>query len=167
MIKTVFIFVLALFLFSCKMNHENPIQKISVLYVPGIISTPYGNNCSYKFSYNLSIDTVINNKKVLNEIQSLISELNYHEDQEYNMDSRIYCKIQYSNGDISNLYLGELHGICLNGKIMHENKEFQMLIKENIGYFYYLENVKATSDFYKKRRKKYNLSRFQKTKSNN
>ncbi|SDS97960.1 hypothetical protein SAMN04489797_2920 [Winogradskyella sediminis] len=75
----------------------------------------------------------ITNKNFLIKFEEQLNELK--ESDEFSINSRILALLNYKDGNIDTLCIGEYRGICLNGKILYHNNDFHNLIMDEIDFY--------------------------------
>ena len=151
-----FIFIIfAISLVSCQQKQERIIETIQVLYYNGLfwsvvdvgcdeivfdpmkipVQEPEYTEDGYELPRDLCIlDTIITDKKVLQEIASELKLVKKSKD--YGVDARMKCFIKYTDGDIDSLCLTAptTYGY-FNEKPMLFTNKFAYLIRENCGFY--------------------------------
>ncbi len=129
----IYLLVMMISLISCD---SGTIDFIKVYYrVPGIL-TPYPAFCvDYLFIEDNNIrEKEINDHTFLKAFEAHLNTLKpIHKNP--TVDSRVFMFIHYKDGSIDTLCIGEYMGICVNGTVMEENKEFHQLIMDEIDFY--------------------------------
>ncbi|QXP79193.1 hypothetical protein [Winogradskyella sp. HaHa_3_26] len=124
--------VFFLFLTSC---NSNKITSIDFHYTKPGISSPSQTFCSS----NLFVDLEnirfkkITNKTFLDKFEQRLIKLK--ESDEFSINSRIFALINYEDGNMDTLCIGEYRGICFNGNILSDNEDFHNLIMDELDFY--------------------------------
>ncbi|WP_353779086.1 hypothetical protein [Winogradskyella sp. 3972H.M.0a.05] len=124
---------MATIILSCDSNNIN---SIKVYYRNPGISTPYPSFCvDYLFEEGENIrKKTLHNKKFLKNFDYQIKRL-IISNQDLTVDSRVFMLINYKDGNIDTLCIGEFRGIFLNGTVMEDDEEFHKMIIDEIDFY--------------------------------
>jgi hypothetical protein len=131
--KNLKIFVLLLTAFSCNSNN---IESLEVYYYQPGVSTPSTTFCnSYLFveTYSDVRYKKINDRSFLTEFENFLDD--FKPSNEFAINSRVFTLINYKDGNIDTLCVGEYRDICLNGEVKIHNQEFHDLIMNKIDFY--------------------------------
>lgn len=120
-------------IFSC---NSNKIEFLEVYYYQPDTLTPVSTFCnSYLFidaGSNIRFKK-IKRKSFLIDFESGLDNLK--SSNEFTIDSRVFTLINYKDGNIDTLCIGEYRDICLNGEVKIHNQEFHDLIMNEIDFY--------------------------------
>ncbi|SDH88004.1 hypothetical protein [Winogradskyella thalassocola] len=143
MIKKFSILCSLLMLYSC--NSDN-IEFLEVYYYSPGPSTPSRTFCSSNLFISTSSEVrykKLVDKSFLVEFENQLKKLKPSD--EFSINSRAFALINYRDGNIDTLCVGEYRGICLNGDIKIHNQEFHNLMLNEIDFY----DKKLNDEMYK------------------
>lgn len=97
-INKVFIYSIIISLCRCGKSSLNKKDRIRIFYLISKIETPYAiENCDMIFGIPVLTDTIITDKKFLDQLDPIINSLSPTTDDTDYLDFRMKCVIRYSD----------------------------------------------------------------------